>query len=138
MQVDGRCYCGAIAYRAEADPEHVSICYCTDCQRLTGSAFRVSLAVRAEDFVLNAGRPKTYVKTAESGARRVQAFCGDCGAPIYSTAEKDPTHYMLRVGTLAQRGELPPKLQLWMRSKAAWVEPMAGMPSFEKDAPKPG
>jgi len=138
MRVDGRCHCGAIAYRGEANPAEVSICYCTDCQGLTGSAFRVSVPVSGESFVLSAGRPKTYVKTAESGARRAQAFCGDCGAPIYSAAEKDPTHYMLRVGTLAQRGELPPRLQIWMRSKPAWVEPVAGIPSFEEEPPKPG
>jgi hypothetical protein len=138
MRVDGRCHCGALAYSADADPANVSICYCTDCQRLTGSAFRISVTVRAEDFVLSAGRPKTYVKTAESGARRIQAFCGDCGSPIYSAAEKDPTHFTLRVGALAQRDELPPRVQLWMRSKPAWVEPVEGIPSFEKDAPRAG
>jgi hypothetical protein len=133
MRVDGRCHCGAIAYSGEADPAEVSICYCADCQRLTGSAFRVSVPVRAESFVVSAGRPKTYVKIAESGARRLQAFCGDCGAPVYSAAEKNPTHYNLRVGALAQSGELPPRLQIWARSKPAWVEPIAGIPSFEKE-----
>ena len=136
MRVDGRCHCGAIAYSAEADPADVSICYCTDCQQLSGSPYRLSVPVRAEDFVLSAGRPKIYVKTAESGARRRQAFCGDCGAPVYSSAESNPTSYSLRIGALAQRAELPPRLQQWMRSKPAWLEPVAGIPSFEKGAPR--
>ncbi len=134
MQVDGRCHCGAIAYSAEADPANVSLCYCTDCQQLSGSAYRLSVSVAAKDFVLRSGRPKFYLKTAESGRRRVQAFCGDCGAPVYSAAEKDPPTYTLRVGALAQRGQLPPRLQQWMRSKPDWLEPVAGIASFEKDA----
>ncbi|HLW91854.1 MAG TPA: GFA family protein [Roseiarcus sp.] len=133
MRVDGRCHCGEIAYSAEGDPEHVAICYCTDCQRLGGSTFRISLTVPAASFVLRSGKPKTYVKTAESGARRVQAFCGNCGSPVYSAAEIDPPAYTLRVGCLEQRAELSPKRQIWLRSKPAWIEPPAAVPQFEKD-----
>ena len=138
MRVDGRCHCGAIAYSAEADPANVSICYCTDCQQLSGSAYRLSVSVRAEDFVLRVGQPKFYLKTAESGRRRIQAFCGDCGAPVYSAAEKNPPTYTLRVGALAQHGQLPPRLQQWLRSKAAWLAPAEGIASFEKDAVQRG
>ena len=44
MKIDGSCHCGAIRYEAEVDPGGVSICHCTDCQKLTGSAFRVTVA----------------------------------------------------------------------------------------------
>jgi hypothetical protein len=39
MKIDGGCHCGYITYEAEADPEKTTICHCTDCQRLSGSAF---------------------------------------------------------------------------------------------------
>jgi hypothetical protein len=41
VKVDGRCHCGWISYEAEIDPEKVMICHCTDCQTLSGSAFRM-------------------------------------------------------------------------------------------------
>lgn len=41
MKVTGQCHCGAIGYEAEIDPARVSACHCTDCQRLSGSAYRV-------------------------------------------------------------------------------------------------
>jgi hypothetical protein len=37
MEIDGGCHCGQVSYRAEIDPDRVSICHCTDCQTLTGS-----------------------------------------------------------------------------------------------------
>jgi hypothetical protein len=34
VNVAGACHCGKVAYEAIAYPEHVSICHCTNCQRL--------------------------------------------------------------------------------------------------------
>ena len=108
MKVNGACHCGAIKIEADADPEKVTICHCTDCQTGTGSAFRVSVPVAGSDFKMT-GKPVNYVKmTADSGNPRVQAFCGQCGSPIYSTTPGEglQASYMVRVGILAQRDPL--------------------------------
>ena len=104
MHVDGSCHCGKIAFEAEVDPATVAVCHCADCQNLTGSAFRANVPAPAATFRILRGEPKTYVKTADSGARRAHAFCPDCGTPIYATAaEGERTSYSLRIGTLDQR-----------------------------------
>jgi hypothetical protein len=121
MKVEGRCHCGKITYEAMVDPEKVYICHCTDCQTLTGTAYRITVPVPKEEFKLRTGQPTTYIKTAESGNKRVQAFCPDCGSPIYSSAVSDPPSYTLRVGGLKQRAQLPPKKQIWCRSALDWA-----------------
>ena len=113
MLIDGKCHCGRISYAAEIDPATVGICHCTDCQTMSGSAFRVIVPAPAEGFRLLSGEPRKYVKTAESGRRRVQAFCADCGTPIYSAAEKDSPAFVLRVGSIRQRNDLRPTKQTW-------------------------
>jgi hypothetical protein len=40
MKIDGSCHCDRISFEAEVDPATVVICHCTDCQTLSGSAFR--------------------------------------------------------------------------------------------------
>src|SRR5580704_14672194 len=70
MRVTGACHCGHITYEAEVDPATIRICHCTDCQKLTGTAFRATIASLPESFRLNSGTPKTYLKTAESGNQR--------------------------------------------------------------------
>ena len=40
MKVDGGCHCGSITFEAEIDPAAVALCHGTDCQRLSGTAFR--------------------------------------------------------------------------------------------------
>ena len=120
MKVEGACHCGDISFEAEIDPEGVRICHCTDCQTLSGSAYRVTVQVRAEQFHLRTGEPTSYLKLAESGNKRVHAFCPRCGTPIYSAAPNDTTTYGIRVGTLKQRASLTPKMQIWYRSALPW------------------
>ncbi len=121
MKVDGRCHCGSIRYEGIVDPGRVRLCHCSDCQIFSGSAYRVVVAVDKASFVLQ-GEPKIYIKTADSGARRVQSFCGDCGSPVYASSEHDPQVYVLRVGCLTQREQLAPTLQIWRRSALPWSD----------------
>ena len=121
MKVDGACHCGQLSFEAEVDPEKVGICHCTDCQTLTGSAFSLFVPVPRAALRLR-GEPRLYVKTAESGSRRAQAFCGQCGTRVYASAdEPEPQVFNLRVGTVRQRAQLPPRMQLWCRSSLPWV-----------------
>jgi hypothetical protein len=121
MKVTGRCHCGQISFEAEIDPAQVRICHCTDCQTLSGSAFRVNVSALPGSFALKSGTPKIYTKTADSGNKRVHAFCPDCGTPIYATSpDPDPKSYGLRVGTLDCRAELRPTRQGWCRSALPW------------------
>jgi len=107
----------------------VNICHCTDCQTLTGTAYRVSVPAPAASFVLLAGMPKIYVKTADSGNRRAQAFCSNCGTPIYAADAQNPQTYGLRVGTLTQRAALPAKRQIWSHSALPWVTDIRSLQS---------
>lgn len=138
MKVEGNCHCGYITFEAEADPQKVSICHCTDCQTGTGSAFRVNVPVPGPDFKLLSGQPAEYLKTtADSGNPRVQAFCPQCGSPIYSTSPGPGPKpaYMVRVGLLKQRDQLPPKRQNWTRSAQLWLAGIDNLPKSEKQAP---
>lgn len=131
MKIDGHCHCGAISFEAEADPAAVTVCHCTDCQRLTGSAFRANVRVPAAGFVLR-GTPTSYIKTAESGNKRRHAFCGACGTPIYACAIENPDSYSLRLGTITQRAAFTPKRQIWRRSALPWIDALAAVPASEK------
>jgi hypothetical protein len=121
MKVEGSCHCGQISFEAEVEPDAVRICHCTDCQMLSGSAYRVNVSAPTAGFVLRSGTPKIYIKTAESGNKRAHGFCANCGTQIYSIDVQQPRAYSIRVGTLKQRAELRPTRQIWYRSALPWV-----------------
>lgn len=131
MDIDGACHCGKIAFAASVDPDAVRLCHCTDCQTLTGSAFRAIVSAPAASFRLVRGAPRIYVKTADSGRKRRHAFCGDCGTPIYAVADVDaPAAYSLRVGTIQQRAQLRPVHQMWCRSALPWAMDLTALESY--------
>jgi hypothetical protein len=133
MKIDGSCVCGHISYEAEVDPEKVGLCNCTDCQKYSGSAFRVGVPAPDTEFRLLSGTLKVFVKTAESGGKREQAFCPECGTQLYSTSVGDgPKILRLRTATSNQRDMLPPRGQGWMRSRQGWLDNLSELPGVDK------
>lgn len=131
MHIDGACHCGLISFSAEIDPTRVMICHCEDCQVLSGSPFRVSVAAPIETFLVH-GEPKTYVKVAESGSRRAQLFCPECATPLFGMAPENATSVIIRLGCVKQRAQLTPAVQLWQRSSAPWLSALHGIPGSPK------
>ncbi len=132
MKIDGSCHCGNISYEADIEPDMVTICHCTDCQALSGTAFRTIVPV-AEDNITISGEPKIYIKTGDSGAKREQAFCVECGSAIYATSVGDgPKVYNMRLGTARQRHQLMPQTQVWAQSALSWLPDLPSIPSVEK------
>ncbi len=134
MHITGACHCLAIRYEADIDPALLRICHCTDCQRLSGAPFRANVRALPGTFRVTAGTPRIYTKTAESGARREQAFCEACGTGIYATSSgPEPRVYNLRFGSIDQRDQLPRAVvQIWTRSRLPWINELAEIPAIEK------
>src|SRR5664279_1472292 len=119
MHIDGACHCGQISFTAEVDPSRVTLCNCTDCQIQSGSPFRAIVPAPIESFQLR-GQPSSYVKVADSGNRRAQMFCPNCGTPLFATAPENATSVNIRLGCVRQRADLVPFAQIWLRSAMPW------------------
>jgi hypothetical protein len=94
---------------------------------MSDSLFRANITAAAESFRLVRGTPKIYVKTADSGAKRAQAFCPECGTGLWATSPTNPTSYGLRVGAIAQRAMFRPAQQIWCQSELPWTSEVGGL-----------
>ncbi len=136
MQINGSCHCGAVSFTARIDPSRVTVCHCTDCQVLSGAPFRAVVPAPIEAFSLR-GTVKSYVKTADSGTRRAQVFCPECGTPLYATETEDPVAAVIRLGCVEQRAQLKPTVQVWQHSALPWLNDLQATPGFAAGRPKP-
>jgi hypothetical protein len=127
LPVTGRCHCGAVQLRALVDPSRVFVCHCSDCQVLTGSAYRVVVPALAGSCELT-GPVTEYARRADSGAVRLQVFCPTCGTPLLAQSADGQGLATLRVGVLDQRADLAPVAQLWQRSALPWVQGLHDVP----------
>ena len=131
MEVTGSCHCGQITYEAEVDPETVRVCHCTDCQRLTGSAFSIAIAVSDRAFHLMGVEPRLLHATADSGRVKTRWVCPECGCWICGASSSDEGLRRVRSGTLDDTSWLRPTVHFWTRSKQPWIALPEGDQIFE-------
>jgi len=136
MKINGSCHCGEVVYSAEIDENKVVSCHCTDCQVMSSGPFRSAVMSLPNAVTFSATQPKEYIKTAESGNKRAQGFCANCGTTLYATSvgEGDKI-YGLRLGAIEQREQLIPKAQIWCRSAAPWLKELNSITSFDTVPP---
>ena len=133
MHVDGQCHCGRIHFEADIDPLAVTVCHCTDCQALTGSPYRVT-AICSGSKVHISGEPRIYAKAGDGGRIRYLHFCGDCGAPLFTSGEGEHTDdWGIRWGAIRQRAALRPMRQIWCRSVVSWLDEVSQLPGRPTD-----
>ena len=127
MKINGACHCGRVSFTALIDPDRVMICHCKDCQIMSGAPFRAVVGAAWETLEVQ-GEPRSYVKVAESGNKRAQVFCPDCGTPLFATAPENPTSAVIRLGCVKQRDQLSPAAQIWTQSAVPWLDQLHEVP----------
>lgn len=132
MKVTGGCFCGHIRYEAEIDEAQVIACHCTRCQNSSGAPYRLAARVVGDSFTLLSGTLKSHESVADSGFLRTRPFCPECGTQIYAATVGEGFQFTgLRVGTIDQRDQLSPTVQMWCRSAQPWAI-IDNVPQFEQ------
>tara|TARA_X000000950_G_scaffold282285_1_gene380814 strand:- start:392 stop:781 length:390 start_codon:yes stop_codon:yes gene_type:complete len=119
IHVNGSCHCGKIEIKAKVKLSEVRACHCTDCQKMSGAPMR-AIAMAPSNKIEITGRPKEYIKIGDSGNKRIQAFCPNCGTQLFATDIKKSS-FNLRTGFLEQRNELEPKTHVFTQSSMGWT-----------------
>ncbi len=129
----GSCLCGFIKYEYSGELGPSSYCHCSDCRKVTGSAFIVSIRLNARFFKITTGNStKSYTKTADSGNSITRDFCPNCGSPIFTTSQNHPEYIWVRAGTVDDPELIKPIHQYWTDSKVDWATIPKEIKSFAK------
>ena len=136
MNISGQCHCGQISFTALIDPNKIIACHCSDCQAFSGAPFR-AVAPTAVANVKMKGTPKFYIKTADSGNPRAQAFCGNCGTQLYATEPDTPMVIGFRLGCVNERAQLKPTIQIFGNSAMPWLKDLHIVPHHQTGPSSP-
>ncbi|ATI80615.1 GFA family protein [Sphingobium yanoikuyae] len=120
----GSCLCGKVRYAFEGDPLLVAVCHCRHCQRQSGSAFSLVLAVSDAAYTQQ-GETRVFADKGESGQAVLRHFCENCGSPIVSIAEAIPGLTLIKGGSLDNPGRWTPSLEAFCESSLPWIPAVA-------------
>ena len=129
---EGGCACGAVRYRTTAEPQRVSLCSCTWCQKRTGSALGVSVYLDKDAVEFLQGEMKSYRLTSDAGRWLESEFCTTCGSTVTWTIELFPDYRGIAGGTFDQPTFwYEPKRYVFARSKPDWLQVPEEIECFE-------
>jgi hypothetical protein len=134
-QIDGRCLCGSVTYRCDAEPLMTAVCHCEECQRQTGSSFSILVVVPRAALHVDGDTLAKYVTMGtDTGAERERGFCSRCGSPVFSLLlEQQPEVALIKGGTLNDRSWLSPSVEVWCDSAQPWLTPFENTERFARD-----
>ena len=121
MSMKGGCLCGSVRYELTVEPVLTGLCHCLSCQKLSGGAFSVNLAVPRAGLRIEGATLKTFHDTGESGQPVQRLFCDRCGSPIASFADTIPELAFVKAGTLDDTSGLAPTMEIWCETAQPWV-----------------
>jgi hypothetical protein len=111
---EGGCLCGDLRYRVRGAPVLRVICYCTFCQRATGSSHLDEPFWKAGQFEMIRGEPSTFETTSRGSGKRITiSFCASCGTKLFQAFARFPGMVAVYGGTLDQPGLAAEAPQTW-------------------------
>ncbi|RWB19366.1 MAG: GFA family protein [Mesorhizobium sp.] len=126
MVLAGRCMCGAVAWTCSGVVTRNLVCHCADCQRATSAPFTAFLGLRSE-HVNWSGEIVHY----ESSPGTFRGFCPSCGTRLYFRSDRWPSEIHVHAATLTDPGEYQPDAQVFMPSRAKWLDRLPSVPAHD-------
>jgi hypothetical protein len=116
-----------------AAPVMQGACHCTDCQRQTGTAFSIVIAVPRAALTVEGDSVASHTTIGEAhGTPTERHFCSACGSPIVSYVEAMPELAFVKAGTLDDASWLTPDVEVWTRSAQPWAPHIEGAAQIER------
>ncbi len=121
LPLEGGCQCGKLRYRVNQPPLMLYCCHCTNCQKISGSAFAISATIVETSFEFVTGEPRKTEWQSDAGNQRYGYICGDCGTRIAHGQTPTIGMLSLRAGTFDDTSWVEPSGHIWTKSAQPWV-----------------
>jgi len=119
--VTGACQCGEVTYRLLEPPLKIVACHCTECQKLSTSAFSITAIVN-ENTIEFFGKLSEWRRIAGNGNTVAAKFCPTCSNRIYHYNPDAPEQLKLKPCNLSNTAAVHPTVHIWVSEKQSWFD----------------
>jgi hypothetical protein len=113
----GGCRCGRVRFALSAPPLITMACHCTGCQRMTGSAFSLSVAIPSQGFSVTQGEPA--IGGLHGPTRHY--FCPHCMSWLFTRPEGFDAFVNVRATMLDDASDFVPFVETMTSEKLPWA-----------------
>ena len=107
--LSGGCLCGNTSYDTGSAPLWITICYCSFCQRATGSDRMIGPIFERDGFAFSGAEPSVYTLASEGSGKDINIhFRATCGTKLAMTFARWPDRIGIYIGTLDDPASITP------------------------------
>jgi hypothetical protein len=114
----GGCRCGEVRFRVTTPPMLSAACHCAGCQKMTASAFTISLGLSSEGFEVTNGEPVLGGLRAEPK----HYHCPLCKSWMFTKPSAMPGFVNLRATMLDDHAWVRPFVDFHRREGFDWAQ----------------
>ncbi len=118
LPMDGGCRCGKLRFRITAPPMLTMACHCTGCQKMSASAYSLSVAVPGDGFEVIQGEP---VIGGLHGDQARHHHCGWCKSWVFTRLPPELGFVNVRATMLDDVGWFAPFVETYRSEAFPWA-----------------
>jgi len=136
LPMAGSCRCGQVRIEISAPPLFTSACHCRGCQKMSASAYSLSVAIPTGGFRVTEGEP---VPGGLQGETIRHHFCPHCKSWMFTRIEGMDLFVNVRATMLDDTSWYSPFLETWTDERLPWATTPArhSYPRFPPEADFP-
>ena len=126
----GSCLCGRVKYELSGDFQSFFLCYCTRCQKDTGSAHAANLFAKEGSLTWLQGENDIRVYKHENSLH-AKSFCQNCGSALPTFADSINS-VVVPAGSLDSPLSITPTAKIFVDSCAVWSMNLSDVPGYKE------
>lgn len=116
-ELNGKCLCGAVNFKASGAVKRVSACYCGQCQTQNGGGAFYGVELQGQLVIEDAGSLVWY----ESSTIAKRGFCSLCGSSLFWVSNTDPSYFDVSLGVLDNYSGLTLSAHIFIENCPAYM-----------------
>ena len=131
MKITGGCYCSAVRYEIDGEPQASLQCHCRECQYISGGFPAALMLISLESFQLTCGQMKQY-RRSDLEHPVTRHFCENCGTGVASETPNRPGSIVIKAGTFDDPSTFKPAVAIYTCDKQDYHHIPDDIPTFDK------
>ncbi len=128
---EGGCLCGAVRYRATANPVRGVICHCSMCRKHSGAPVLAFVHFPVGSFRWVTGKPSRF----QSSHFAQRGFCSICGSTLSMHEEVLGDRVQVTVGSLDEPDRVKIDDHVWTEAQISWFDVKDELLRFSESSP---
>jgi hypothetical protein len=120
-QVAGSCLCGKVSSTITGDFQRFYQCFCSRCQKKTGSAFASLIFTSPESIKWHSGKKLIKRFDLPNAIRFSNCFCTGCGSQV-PYLSRDGVFLVIPAGYLEGNPQIIPQASIFWDERPCWFD----------------